>query len=140
MEFKQTKNLPYDKVVDIFFSVGFLKHQSKRKEYRKAIETAFQNSQFVMSVWDDDVLVGFVRVVTDEALFSTIWNLIVHPKYQNRGLGKQLIQKCLEKYPDFYTFLIADEELVNFYNKLGFKVHQYGMYSEEGKKKCVIYN
>lgn len=140
MEFKQTKNLPYDKVVDILFSVGFLKYQNKRQTYTTAIETAFRNSQYVVSVWDDEILIGFVRVLTDQALFATIWNLAIHPDYQKRGIGKQLIQKCLEHYPNLYTFLVADKELVKYYRNLGFEVHPYGMYLKEGKKKCVIYN
>jgi len=137
---KVTKDLNYEDVVSIFYSVNFLKYPEKRLIYIKAIEKAFRKSQFVVSAWDNDKLVGFVRVLTDETLFATIWNLIVLPEYQKKGIGKLLVKKCLDKYKNLHFFIFADEDNIKFYEKLGFKFHQYGMYLEKGKKVCVIYN
>jgi len=140
ISFKQTKNLDFNKVVDIFFEVGFLKHQNKRDTYKRAIKKAFLNSQFVVSAWIGNELVGFTRVVTDKSLFATICNLLVKNKYQKKGIGKELVKRCLDKYPQLHLFIVADKKVVGFYQKLGFKIHPYGMYLEKGKKACVIYN
>ena len=59
---KETKDLDYEKVVDIFYEVKFLKHPEKRTKYKEAIEKAFRNFQYVVSAWDNDKLIGFVRV------------------------------------------------------------------------------
>jgi ribosomal protein S18 acetylase RimI-like enzyme len=91
-------------------------------------------------VFDGNDLVGFVRVLTDETLFATVWNMIVKPEYQKHGIGKMLMDKCLEKYPTVHFFLMADDDVVGFYEKSGFKLHKYGMYLEKGRKVCVIYN
>ena len=138
--FKETKDLDYEKVVDIFYSVKFLKFSEKRTVYKEAIEKAFRNSQYVVSAWERNKLIGFVRVLTDNSLFATIWNLIIIPEYQNKGLGKMLVQKCLEKYPKIHFFTIADQDNYRFYEKSGFKLHSHGMYLEKGKKVCAIYN
>jgi len=138
IQFKQTKNLDFDKVIDIFFEAGCLKHQSKREIYKKAIKKAFLNSDYVISAWDKEELVGFTRIITDKSLFGTIWNLIVKPEYQVKGIGKKLMQKCLNKYPKLHFFIIADKKVVKFYEKLGFKLHDYGMYLEKGKQVCAI--
>jgi len=140
IQFKQTKNLDFDKVIDIFFEAGCLKHKSKRGIYKKAIKKAFLNSDYVVSAWDKDKLIGFSRIITDKSLFATIWNLIVKPEYQDKGIGKSLMQKCLNKYPKLHFFIIADKKVVKFYEKLGFKLHDDGMYLEKGKQVCVIYN
>jgi len=137
---KETKDLDYDEVMDIFYEVQFLKHPEKRDEYKEAIEKAFRNSQYVVSAWDNDELIGFARVITDEALFATIWNMLVKPTYQKRGVGKMLIQKCLDTYPHLHFFLFSGEQCVEFYKKMGFDTHQFGMYLKDGMKRCVIYN
>jgi ribosomal protein S18 acetylase RimI-like enzyme len=137
---KETMELDYEKVVDLFFSVNFLHHPEKRKEYKEAIEKAFRNSQYVVAAYDVEKLVGFARVLTDKVLFATIWNMIIAPEYQKKGIGKMLLEKCLDKYPTLHYFLVADDDVVGFYQKSGFKLHQYGMYLEKGRQVCVIYN
>jgi len=137
---KEAKDLDYEKVVDIFYEVKFLKHPEKREAYKEVIEKAFRHSQLVVSAWDNDELVGFVRVLTDEALFATIWNMMIKPSHQKRGIGKMLIQKCLEVYPNLHFFLFSGEQCVDFYKKMGFDTHHYGMYLKDGMKRCVIYN
>ena len=62
------------------------------------------------------------------------------PTYQKQGVGKMLLQKCIDRYPHVHFFTIADDDVMEFYEKSGFKLHLYGMYLEKGKKNCAIYN
>lgn len=137
---RETKDIDYDKVTDAFYSVRLLKYPEKRNLYKKAIEKAFRSSQYVVSAWDGERMVGFTRVLTDGSLFATIWNLIVIPNYQIKGIGKILVQKCLDRYPKLHFYTIADQGVYRFYEKLGFKLHSHGMYLEKGRQVCVIYN
>lgn len=138
--FKETKDLDYEQVVDIFYSVKFLRYPEKRKIYKETIEKAFHNSQYVASAWDNNRLIGFLRVLTDGSIFAAIWNLIVAPGYQKKGIGQSLVKKCLDKYPSLCFFIIADKETSEFYQKLGFKLPKQGVYLYKGKEVCVIYN
>jgi len=138
--YKETKDLDYEKVVDIFYEVKFLKHPEKRETYKKAIKEAFINSQYVVSAWNSNKLIGFARVITDKFLFATIWNMLIKPEYHTKGIGKQLIQKCLNRFPKCHFFLFASEKVVDFYQKNGFDIHRFGMYLKDGIKKCAIYN
>lgn len=139
-EVLETADLDYEKVVDIFFKVGFLQHPDKRAMYKKAIEEAFRNSQYVVSVWKSGEMVGFARVLTDKSIFATIWNMLVEPKYQRLGVGRLLLERCLANYPTCHFFLIADKEVEGFYEKMGFRKHENAMYWEAGRRVCVIYN
>lgn len=132
--------MDYEKVVDLFFAVHFLRFPEKRETYKQAIKHAFRNSQYVVSAYNGEELIGFARLLTDEVLFATVWNMIVKPEYQNKGIGKMLLDKCLNKYPNLHFFLIADEKVTGFYEKLGFKLHKHGMYFEKGRQVCIIYN
>lgn len=139
IELKDTKDLDYEKVIDIFYEVNFLRHPQKRNAYKKAIEKAFRNSQYVVSAWDENKLIGFTRVLCDKSIFGTIWNFMIKPDYQRKGIGKMLLKKCLDKYPDLHFFLFSAVDSVDFYKKNGFAVHGHGMYLEDGFDRCIIY-
>jgi GNAT superfamily N-acetyltransferase len=69
------------------------------REYRATPEElgrAIANSQFVVAVYDGEILVGFGRLVTDGVLHAMIYDMIVHPAYQGRGIGTQILQMLLQ--------------------------------------------
>ncbi|MHB8064358.1 MAG: GNAT family N-acetyltransferase [Ruminiclostridium sp.] len=71
----------------------------------------------------EDKIVGSVRAFESEGS-CYIGRLVVHPDYQNRGIGKALIEaieNCFEgvRYELFTGHL--DEKNLAFYEKLGYK-------------------
>lgn len=69
-----------------------------------------------------DKAVGFITVITDNVLSVFIPFVEVLPSYQNRGIGKELMQRMLEQYKDFYLIdTTCDEELKPFYSQFGMK-------------------
>ncbi|MDY7016250.1 MAG: GNAT family N-acetyltransferase [Cyanobacteriota bacterium] len=68
-------------------------------------------------------LVGFSRILTDYVYRATIWDVIVDPAYQGRGLGRAIVQAVIH-HPDLQeveTFLlICLPEAIAFYEKVGF--------------------
>ena len=58
------------------------------------------NSTLVVSAWDGDRLIGAVRVLSDTMFRSIIYDLMVLPEYQNRGIGKELVRRCIEHFPN----------------------------------------
>ena len=59
----------YDSIIDkkqlvnLFNSVGW-----KTAEYPNRLYTAIKNSEYVMSVWDDDELIGLISAISDGAI------------------------------------------------------------------------
>lgn len=56
----------------------------------------FINSTLVISAWENERLIGAVRVLSDKMFRSIIYDLLVLPEYQNKGIGKELLQRCIE--------------------------------------------
>lgn len=104
-----------------------------RRPLRK-VRKAIQHSFLVISMWErrgtQRRLVGFSRATSDHAFNATIWDVVVHPDYQGRGLGKKLMKKMIEKLrnEDISNItLFADPQVVGFYQGLGFMVDPEGI-------------
>ncbi len=89
----QTKPPPKEQYYSLFETTGW------NREYRTTAEDlarAVANSQFVVAAYDSENLVGFGRVLTDGVLHAMIYELIVHPDYQGKGIGTQILHKLTQ--------------------------------------------
>ena len=80
-------------------------------------------SSTILKVVTDDLIVGSIRGVLKDGT-CILSRLFVHPNYQNRGLGRKLIeaiekQFSVERY-EIYTGHLDDKNLA-LYEKLGYK-------------------
>src|SRR5690554_728729 len=57
---------------------------------RECMEGVVSNSNLTVSAWDDDLLVGIARSVTDFHYACYLSDLAVHQSYQRSGIGKRL--------------------------------------------------
>ena len=72
---------------------------------------------------NSNILIGFARATSDHAFNATIWDVVVHPDFQGKGLGKILMDQIIQqlKYADITTItLFADPQVIMFYKNLGF--------------------
>ena len=127
--FKMNDEINFDEVVDLYKMTGW-------QEYCKNLENlrfSFNNSQVKLAVYQDHHCVGFLRALTDYTSIFLIQDLLVHPLYQNRGIGSQLLAKIDEMYPRIrQKQLLCDAvmELKKFYEKNGYvEVGSYNMCS-----------
>lgn len=96
----------------------------------EALMKALSHSEHVASAWDGDRLVGVARSIGDGVYYVTIWDVIVHPDYQGRGIGDALMAAILGSYRGQgykYVALFSAEGKEGFYRRLGFEVHPRGM-------------
>ena len=89
----------------------------------KTFNVPFINSALVISAWDNERLVGTVRVLSDKIIRSIIYDLLVDPEYQNRGIGKELVKRCVEHYLNSEWLVQTEERISGYYEKIGFKVY-----------------
>ena len=72
------------------------------------------------TAWDNDKLVGCVRVLTDGYFFGTITEILVLPEYQGKGIGKKLMSIAFETSPTS-LFFGAQPDAIKFYEKIGYE-------------------
>ena len=94
--------------------ISYLYNDVGWSSYTKDIDSlikSIKNSLKVISVWDNDLLVGLIRVVGDGHSIIYIQDILILQKYQNRGIGKRLIEIILDKYKNVrQKVLLTDKE------------------------------
>lgn len=86
------------------------------------LKVAFSNSMFRCFVYDAGRLVAVGRALADGRDGSYICDVAVHPGYQGRGLGKEVVAKLVDLSKDHKKIILyAAPGKEPFYRKLGFK-------------------
>ncbi len=88
-----------------------------------ALEQGFRHSLLVLAAYEQDALLGLIRVVGDGATVVLVQDLLVYPDKQRQGIGTALLKAVLERYSAVRQIqLVTDDtpKTIAFYRSLGF--------------------
>ncbi|MEG0309242.1 MAG: GNAT family N-acetyltransferase [Clostridium sp.] len=108
-----------DDLENLYNDVGWISYTNDLEK----LEKAFRNSLKVVTAWDDEKLVGTIRIVGDGLTIIYIQDILVLSKYHRKGIGKMLVNSILEEYKDVRQIvLMTDNEpdTIEFYKNVGF--------------------
>jgi GNAT superfamily N-acetyltransferase len=93
------------------------------------IRVMLENTDYHFSAWDGTRLIGFARVLTDRVYRATLWDVVVHPDYQKRGVGEELVNRALSHpvLSKVEKFWLNTRDKFGFYEKFGFVRSDQGM-------------
>ena len=88
---------------------------------------ALDNTFYSVSIYDEDKIIGYGRLIGDTICFMYIHDIMVLPDYQSKKIGTMIMNKLLEKinelkkeHPDILVYLGASKNREGFYEKFGF--------------------
>lgn len=88
---------------------------------------AIDNTMYSVSVYDDDKIIGYGRIIGDGICFLYIHDVMVVPEYQSRKIGTMIMEALVLKIeevrnenPDLRAYLGASYGKEGFYRKFGF--------------------
>lgn len=85
------------------------------------IEKMYAEANLVISAWDDEQLVGIARALSDFSYCCYLSDFAVDSAYQNRGIGKGLIEQLqAANGPQVSLILLSAPAAMGYYSKLGF--------------------
>ena len=90
---------------------------------REVIEESIRNSLcFGVYEKESNRQVGFARVVTDQATFSWVCDVLIDERYRGRGLGKWLMS-CVVSHPHVKdtSSLLGTRDAHGLYEKFGYR-------------------
>ena len=86
------------------------------------LAAVFSNSRYRVFVYDGGTLIGAGRALADGVDCSYICDVAVHPEYQCRGIGKEIVSRLVELSRGHRKIILyAATGKEPFYEKLGFK-------------------
>lgn len=94
-----------------------------RSRSLEQIAKMLDGTSMCFSIRHNGRLVAFCRMLTDFVFRGSLWDILVHPDYQGKGMGSQLLQYALD-HPairDVPVIVTYTSELTEFMGKLGFE-------------------
>ncbi len=83
--------------------------------------TMYANSPLVVTAWDGSKLVGILRGWTDGAYDGYICDLAIHPDYQKRGIGREMLHFVVQRDHRIQWVLRASRIASSYYVHLGWQ-------------------
>ena len=123
IKYTEEKKFTQEEVQKLFLSVGWTSGN-----YPKRLYKALMNSSTVLTAWDDEEMVGLIRVLDDTEMLAQIHYVLVHPDHQGKGIAGAMLEYIKEKYKDFMYIEVMPEDKKNvpFYEKHGFTIMKNG--------------
>jgi len=90
---------------------------------KKPVEllAALRNSHSLVTARLSSTLIGLGNAISDGHLVVYYPHLLVHPNYQGKGIGRQILQAVQTRYSGFHQqMLVADGKAIEFYKRAGF--------------------
>ena len=85
------------------------------------IQMMLDRSQITLGVWDEDHLIGFARVITDDLYRAVIDDVVVEGAYRHRGVASHMLEKILKRTEHIEIVMLdCDSDLIGFYGQFGF--------------------
>jgi GNAT superfamily N-acetyltransferase len=122
LEILKNANLEPHHIEFLRTSVGW---NSIHGKYQTALAQSFAH----YSILEQQELIAFARVISDGSIYALIVDMMVHPAFQTRGLGKKVLEFVLEdlKVAGIRNInVIFDARLEKFYEPFGFEMLKAG--------------
>ena len=103
-------------LADLRESIGWNRMEN---EYKNPLLTSYYH----IAVYEKEVLIGYIDCVSNGVTDAYIQDLMVHPDYQRRGVGTELMTIMINYLKQKHIYMISvvfEENLKPFYEKFGF--------------------
>lgn len=123
MEFSINEYQKYNEseILNLYQSVGWINYTNNPN----MLKNAYANSLKILGAYENEKLIGIIRIVGDGYSIVFIQDIIVLPEYQRHGIGTALLKKILEIYQNVYQkSLLTDntDKTIQFYKSVGFEM------------------
>ena len=92
------------------------------RDYR-SLRTMLFNSTEIISIWDNDCLIGFGRATSDKIYRAVLWDIVVKSEFKGSGIGKLIVENLIKRksIKNVERIYLMTTNKNSFYSRLGFK-------------------
>ena len=112
----EKQEIDWDEAVTVFQRAPLGKQRIAEK-----LRRAFESSYAVVYVFDETALVGLGRALCDGEYQAAIYDVVLLPEYQGKGIGKEMMKRLCDQLDVDNIILYAVPGREGFYRKFGFR-------------------
>jgi predicted N-acetyltransferase YhbS len=135
IEYRIGNKLDLDAVIELYraSTLGERRPIGDRERMRQMLD----NANLVITAWDDQLLVGISRALSDFTYVTYLSDLAVLVSHQRLGIGKELVRKTQEAGGSRTTILLlAAPAAESYYPHIGFTHHPQAWLLRPGDRVC----
>ena len=120
MEIKEYTEYNEKEIARLYTEVGW----TAQTDHLPILRKGFENSLFVLAAFENDELLGIIRVVGDGFTIVFVQDILIFPHHQRKGVGTALLQAVLERYKNVRQIELATDntpQTIDFYKSMGFR-------------------
>jgi GNAT superfamily N-acetyltransferase len=92
---------------------------------RERMRTMLTRADIVVTAWEEALMVGIARSISDFSYFTYLADLAVRVSHQRNGIGRELIRRTREVGGSKTNLLLLSAPAaVDYYPRLGFVPHE----------------
>ncbi|MBR3040105.1 MAG: GNAT family N-acetyltransferase [Lachnospiraceae bacterium] len=114
---EKTENIDFEEVLQV------LRAGNAVHEYKDAgqVKEAFENSVYVIFVFDRNKLVAVARALSDGYAWTLLTDVAILPGYEKTDLPDELFKRILKKFRGREIFTYTGKKEIGFYERFGFE-------------------
>ena len=118
IQYRDGNDLDLDAIIELYHAstLGL----RRPVDDRGRMTAMLQHANLVITAWEDDLLVGISRSVTDFAWMTYLSDLAVRVSHQRRGIGAELMRRTQAAAPQAKLLLLAAPAAIGYYPHVGF--------------------
>jgi ribosomal protein S18 acetylase RimI-like enzyme len=118
IEYAHDRTITVDQFIDLLNRSTLAERRPVHS--RERIQKMLQRGNILITAWQDDLLVGVSRGLSDFAFCTYLSDLAVDVSFQKQGIGKELIRRTYIAGSDDATLiLLAAPKAQEYYPKVG---------------------
>jgi predicted N-acetyltransferase YhbS len=121
ISYRTGNNLDLDEVIELYRASTL--GQRRPIDDRARMELMLRNANLVITAWDQDLLVGISRSLSDFTYVTYLSDLAVRESHQRQGIGRELIRRTQDASATATIILLAAPAAEQYYPHIGFLHH-----------------
>ena len=120
--YKTDNDLDLDAVIDLYRASTL--GERRPIDDRERMSAMLKNANLTITAWDQELLVGISRALSDFCYITYLSDLAVRASHQRLGIGKELIRRTQAAGgPKTTLLLLAAPAAERYYPHIGFTHH-----------------
>jgi GNAT superfamily N-acetyltransferase len=122
ISYRTGNDLDLDEVIELY--VASTLGVRRPVDDRERMAAMLANANLIVTAWDDALLVGIARALSDFSFITYLSDLAVRESHQRRGIGKELMRRVQKAGgPQAKLLLLAAPAAEKYYPHVGFTHH-----------------